>query len=349
MAHRELLFSDVVRQVLDESGYDLTKRQQLYNNKVGMYVAADRDPPQSVSLEEWAVNQALEKQNKDLLFNYISIANRLSHSLNFCGPSTSVDTMSSSSLTAIHLACQGLTRGDCRLAVVGGINLLSKLKYVLLSHANLVGQSPLSRSFGRGDGFIPGEAIGAALLKPLVEAISDGDKILAVIKSTSIAHAGRALYYGAPVKSTQIELIRDAIRRAGISANTIGYVEAAAHGSTEADSTELAALANVFDGHVLRKLPIGSVETNVGHAEIASAMPRLTKVILQMQSQNLFPTIKADSSNRELAFGKTPFYLQTELDEWSASVIGSPRRALLNSFGAGGAYASMILEEHLQS
>lgn len=148
-----------------------------------------------------------------------------------------VNSACSSFLTAIHLACESLKHENCSMALAGGINLtLDVSKYEALQQAKMLGRGNLSKSFGDGDGYIPGEGVGAVLLKPLSLARKDGDHIHAVIKSHFINHSGERQMYTAPDPKQQSQLIIDSIERSGIDPETIGYVKSAVNGSELGDS-----------------------------------------------------------------------------------------------------------------
>lgn len=241
------------------------------------------------------------------------------------------------------------------MAVAGGINLLSPEKYIGLSQVGILGSHAKSRSFADGDGFLPAECVGTVLLKPLSMAIQDNDIILAAIKSTSVSHAGRANRYTVANPVAQAQLIEDSLKRAGVHPRTISHVEAAANGSALGDSIEFSALTKIF-----RKFSsdnqfcsIGSVKSNIGHAEAASGISQLIKVVLQLKHAQLVPFIKSECTNPHVNFHETPFYLQEKTEHWKrpiAQIEGKsqewPRRAMINSFGAGGAYVNVIVEEY---
>ncbi|MCK4840518.1 MAG: amino acid adenylation domain-containing protein, partial [Methylococcales bacterium] len=238
-------------------------------------------------------------------------------------------------------------------AIAGGINLtIHPKKYLGLSSAQIVGSHPDSTSFGDGDGYIPAETVGAVLLKPLAAAIADNDTILAVIKSTAINHGGQSNGYSVPNSSAQTDLIVGNFARAEIDPRTISYVESAANGSPLGDAIELKALTAGFQQYTAEQqfCAIGSAKANIGHAEAASGMSQLIKVVLQLQHQQLVPTIKAEPLNPEISFEQTPFYLQRQLEPWYRPIIDGQgeclRLATVSSFGAGGSNAHLIVEEY---
>lgn len=283
------------------------------------------------------------------------IANRISHFFNLTGPSMGVTTACSSSLSAIHLACESLKLNSCSMAIAGGVNLtLEPSKYDALERANLLEQGSESKSFGTGTGLMPGEGVGAVLLKPLSKAVADSDHIYGVIKSSALCHSGGRQMYTAPDPKQQAKLMAASISKAGINPETISYVESAANGSVLGDPIEVIALTNAFSQYTGKKrfCALGSVKSNLGHLEAASGMSQLTKVLLQMERETLVPTINAKPQNPNISLEETAFYLQEKTEYWerlkdteTGDII--PRRSMINSFGAGGAYANLIVEEYI--
>ncbi len=343
------LFLETVWNLLEDKGYTQETLQHQYQSKVGVYVGA-------MYQQYHYFNSDPMTQSMISVSSYSSIANRVSYYFNLQGPSMAIDTACSSSAIAIHAACESLIKGECQLAIAGGVNLsIHPNKYLGLSQMQIIGSHPNSRSFGIGDGFLPAEGVGAVLLKPLFKAIQDGDSILAIIKSTAINHGGRSNAFYVPNPNAQAQLFEDNFKKSGIDPRTISYVEAAANGTVLGDTIEITALHKAFKKFTADQqfCAIGSVKSNIGHAEAASGISQLTKVILQMQHQQLVPTIKADPLNPNISFDNTPFYLQRELQEWKRPVVTIdgdeqevPRRATVSSFGAGGSNAHLIIEEY---
>ncbi len=293
--------------------------------------------------------------------SYASIANRVSYFFDFRGPSMALDTMCSSSLTAIHLACESLRRGECDTAVAGGVNLSTHPdKYRQLSLARFLSTDGRCRSFGAdGDGYVPGEGAGAILLKPLDAALRDGDTVHAIIRGSAVNHGGRTNGYTVPSTRSQSAAITAAMHRAGVGAEDIGYVEAHGTGTALGDPIEVAALAEAFhdEDHVdadpgtavvldeSRRIPIGSVKSGIGHLESAAGIAAVTKVILQMRHRTLVPSLHAERLNPDVDLEDSPFRLQRELSEWTPRGDVRPRWiAGVSSFGAGGSNAHLILE-----
>jgi thioesterase domain-containing protein/3-oxoacyl-(acyl-carrier-protein) synthase/acyl carrier protein len=348
------LFLETVWNLLERAGYTRERLSEHYQGRVGVYVGA--------MYQQYHLLQAdIVKEAATAISSYGSIANRVSHFFNLFGPSVAIDTMCSSAAMAIHLACESLHKKECEMAIAGGVNLsLHPKKYLGLSLTKIIGSDFNRRSFGAGDGLFPAEGVGAVLLKPLAEAIRMRDPILAVIKSTATNHCGRSNGYCIPNPKAQARLIADNFRKSGIEPRTISYIEAAATGSPLGDPIEISALKNVFgvslgDNSSRKYCAMGSVKSNIGHAEAASGISQLTKVVLQLQHQQLVPTIKADPLNPNINLDNSPFYLQQELQDWKRPLLKNngyeqeqeyPRRATVSSFGAGGTNVHLIVEEY---
>ncbi|MGP4086981.1 KS-MAT linker domain-containing protein, partial [Streptomyces sp. KR55] len=213
----------------------------------------------------------------------------------------------------------------------------------------LLGTHPGARSFRDGDGYLPAEAVGAVLLKPLDAALRDGDTVLAVLKSTSSLHGGRSNGFMTPSHRTQVATMRRALERAGAEPGSIGYVESAANGSAFSDEVELRALREVFAG-VTTPVPVGAVKSNLGHPEAASGIAQLTKVVLQLQHGQIAPLVGAGTANPRLDLDGSPLELCDRLTDWEprggtdTGGPSQPRRALINCVAAGGSHVSMVVE-----
>ena len=238
--------------------------------------------------------------------SYASIANRVSYCFNFQGPSIALDTMCSSSLTAIHLACDSIRKGESDLAVAGGVNVsIHPHKYLMLSHSKFFSSDGRCRSFGAGgDGYVPGEGVGAVLLKPLRKAVTDGDHIYAVIKGSSINHGGKTNGYTVPNPNAQAQLIGDAFKRAKVNPRTISYIEAHGTGTSLGDPIEITGLMKAFREYTPDRqfCAIGSAKSNIGHLESAAGIAGITKVLLQMRHKQLVAVAPFGNPESEYQF-----------------------------------------------
>ena len=259
------------------------------------------------------------------------------------------------SLTAIHLACEAIRAGQCQQAIAGGVNLyLHPSKYVSLCMTRMLSTDGKCRAFGEGgDGFVPGEGVGAILLKPLSLALADGDHVYGLIKGTAVNHGGRTNGYTVPNPAAQADLIVQALQQSAIDPRTLSYLEAHGTGTALGDPIEIAGLAKAFAATATETVSegicsVGSVKTNIGHLEAAAGIAGITKVLLQMKHRQLAPSLHADQLNSNITFEGTPFRVQRRLEEWRvAGIDSSPRRAGISSFGAGGANAFVVIEEFI--
>jgi acyl transferase domain-containing protein len=345
---KELLFLEMAWLLFENAGYSRASLQSGGKADVGVFVG---------SMPGTHNHFGRHSQRNPILPPVFtsSLAQRVSGFFDFSGPSLVIDTQSSSSLTAVHLACESLRRGECSMAVAGGVSLLYPELFELFSQAGVIGSRLDSRSFSDGDGLLLAEGAGAVLLKPLSLAEAEGDNVMALVRATAINHAGRARAGMAPNLSAQVQLFKDVLAKAEVDPRSISYVESAANGSAVADQIELAALSRAFGEQSADRqfCALGSVKSNMGHAEAASGISQLSKAVLQLQHRKLVPLFKTERLNPNMRLDTSPFFLQTELRDWHRPVIDvagqlceQPRRAMVNSFGAGGAYASAVVEEY---
>lgn len=343
---QERLFLETVWETIEDAGYS---KEAIGQNRVGVYVGAMWG-----QYELYGVNSNGAGIPSS---SFASIANRVSYFFNFQGPSMSLDTMCSSSLTAIHLASEELRKGALDVAIAGGVNVsVHPNKYLALSQGNFASTDGRCRSFGEGgDGYVPGEGVGAVLLKPLQKALQDGDQIYAIIKASTINHGGKTNGYTVPNPLAQSELILEALNKAKIAPSSIAYIETHGTGTSLGDPIEINGLVRAFenakqqDGLLGKQsCPIGSVKSNIGHLESAAGIAAVTKVLLQLKHQQLVPSLHAERLNPHIDFQSTPFFVQTSLVDWKR-IEGQTRRVGISSFGAGGANAHLILEEFVAS
>lgn len=341
---QERLFLQCVYETVEDAGYT----KESIEREVAVYVGVMYSEYQLYGI--W---HPMREDRVGLSSNPSSIANRVSYFFNFHGPSIALDTMCSSSLTALHLACDTLKQGKCALAIAGGINLsLHPSKYLLLSQGRFVSSHGRCESFGLGgDGYVPAEGVGAALLKPLARAIADGDQIYGIVKGSAINHGGKTNGYSVPSPQAQAEVIKEALKEARVDPRRISYVEAHGTGTFLGDPIEIAGLTNAFEEFTQDKqfAAIGSAKSNIGHAESAAGMAGLTKVLLQMKYGQLVPSLYSKELNPNIDFSQTPFFVQQELKAWADTLVDGkpyPRLAAISAFGAGGSNAHVLIEEY---
>ncbi|MEH2283680.1 MAG: beta-ketoacyl synthase N-terminal-like domain-containing protein [Nostoc sp.] len=275
-------------------------------------------------------------------------ATRVSYKLNLKGPSLNVQTACSTSLVAVHSACQGLLNYECDMALAGGISIesLEKQGY-FYQEGSITSPDGHCRAFdANAQGTIFGDGVGIVVLKRLEDALADGDCIHAVIKGSAINNDGAAkVGYTAPSVSGQAEVIAEAQAIAGVAPETITYIEAHGTGTALGDPIEISALKKAFAARTKQKgfCAIASVKTNIGHLNTAAGVTGLIKTVLALKHQQIPPSLHFENPNPEIDFANSPFYVNTKLSEWKTN--GTPRRAGVSSFGIGGTNAHVILEE----
>ncbi|MGE4043444.1 MAG: SDR family NAD(P)-dependent oxidoreductase [Acetobacteraceae bacterium] len=337
----ERLFLETCWEALENAGYTRSRLSRDPARAIGVYAGVMYGEYQLLAAARAAGQQAVAGSSP-----YWSVANRISYHMNLNGPSMAVDSACSSSLTAIHLACQAIASGECTAAIAGGVNLsLHPLKYVGLSQGRFAATDGRCHSFAAGgDGYVPGEGVGAVVLKPLSAAIADGDFIHAVIRGWAANHGGKTNGYTVPNPVQQAGVISTALQRAGVAAETVSYIEAHGTGTALGDPIEVAGLSAAFGDAVPRQsCALGSVKANIGHLEAAAGIAGLTRVVLQLRHRTLTPTHRHGPPNPNIDFAATPFRLQEVTEPWTGA---APLRAGISSFGAGGANAHLLVEEY---
>lgn len=351
MDPQERLFLQCVFSTFEDAGYTRAHVSEAYANEVGVFAGVMYSEYQLYALSE-------AKQSTLLPGNSSSIANRVSYFFNFNGPSMVVDTMCSSSLSTLHLACQSLRQGESKLAIAGGVNVsVHPNKFLMLAQGNFASTNGRCVSFGSGgDGYVPSEGVGAVLLKKLSQAVADNDHIYGVIKGSAINHGGKTNGFTVPNPKAQANVIKKALDNAGVSARDISYIEAHGTGTSLGDPIEIAGLIKAFKLFTKEEqfCAIGSVKSNIGHCESASGVAGLTKVLLQFKYEKLVPSLHSESLNPNINFSQTPFKVQQHLEEWKSTkrtlngkTSVETRKAGLSSFGAGGSNAHVIVEEYI--
>ncbi len=274
-------------------------------------------------------------------------ATRVSYKLNLKGPSINIQTSCSTSLVAVHSACQGLLNYECDMALAGGICITSLQKEgYFYEQGGITSPDGHCRAFdASSQGTIFGNGVGLVVLKRLEDAIDDGDYIHAVIKGSAINNDGAAkVGYTAPSVGGQAEVVAEAQAIASVSPETVTYIEAHGTGTALGDPIEISALKKVF-ARTNKKgfCAIASVKTNVGHLNIAAGVTGLIKTVLALKHKQIPPSLHFETPNPEIDFANSPFYVNTKLTDWESN--GTPRRAGVSSFGIGGTNAHVILEE----
>ncbi|MFD7550890.1 SDR family NAD(P)-dependent oxidoreductase [Streptomyces sp. NPDC059816] len=350
MDPHERLFLETAWQTVEDAGYTPEELGRQTDGAVGVFAGVMWNDYQLHAIEE------LARDNPQIVASTFSlITNRVSYAFDFRGPSVSLDTACSSSLTTIHLACEAIRRGECRAALAGGVNLsLHPFKYLRLAENNLLSTDGRCRVFGAGaDGYVPGEGVGAVMLRPLAEAEAAGDHIYGVIRGSAVQHSGRTSGFAVPSPDAQGRVVLEALRRADVDAETITSIEAHGAGTTLGDQIEIASLTKAYRRSTDRRgfCAVGSLKSNVGHLEAAAGIAALTKVLLSMRHRTIVPTLHTERLNQEIPFDDSPFYVARERRDWPRVTeprtgLPAPRRAGISAFGFGGANVHMVVEEY---
>ncbi|GAB3227153.1 hypothetical protein GCM10027447_17980 [Glycomyces halotolerans] len=331
MDPQERLFLQTAWHALEHAGYTPSRLRETTDRRVGVFTASMYNDYPYLGGDDTATGSA-----------FAGIANRASYFFDLTGPSMTVDTMCSGSLTAIHLAVASLRSGECRAALAGGVNLtLHPQKYAQLRERGMLAPGGRCRSFSAdADGFVPGEGVGAVVLKPLAAARADGDRVLAVIEGSAVRHGGRTTGYTVPDPDSQRELIEAAMREAGVTAADIGYVETHGTGTALGDPVEYEGLQAAYAPHTgPGTVPFGSLKSFIGHLEGAAGIASLTKAVLQMRHRTLPPSLHADRLNPAIDWDAGALRLQREAADWP----DRPLRTAVSGYGAGGAGAHLIV------
>ncbi|MDG9667724.1 SDR family NAD(P)-dependent oxidoreductase [Hahella sp. CR1] len=286
--------------------------------------------------------QAMLLNDKDFL------STRIAYKLGLTGPAVGVQTACSTSLMAVHLACQSLLAGDCDLALAGGASVQLPQHGGFRSQSGMI-LSPRGqcRAFDtEADGTAVGSGAGLVALKRLDDALENGDRVLAVIRATAANNDGRRkVGFTAPSVQGQAEVIREAQLTANIDPRSIQYVEAHGTGTHLGDPIEIEALARAFDiapgGG--RRCAIGSVKTNIGHLDAAAGVAGLIKTVLCLHYETLPPSLHCQQPNPQIDWLRTPFRVCSETESWPRG--DAPRIAAVSAFGMGGSNVHAILEE----
>ncbi|PHM28005.1 type I polyketide synthase [Xenorhabdus budapestensis] len=283
------------------------------------------------------------------------IPNRISFYLDLKGPSVPVDTACSSSLVALSYAVQSIQSGDCEAAFVGGVSyLFSHTYFVAFSQAGMLSRTGSCKTFDKqADGYVRGEGAGMLLIKPLEKALADNDRIYGIIDAVAVNHGGSVATITSPSAYAQANVIRKALQKANISANSISYIESHGTGTPKGDPIEVNGLKRAFRAHAKEcgetlgtaYCVLSGSKANVGHLESASGMVGLIKGLLSIQKKRLLPMLHFNELNPKIALEESPFRILTKECDWQPS-NGGIRRFGVSSFGFGGVNAHAIISEY---
>jgi malonyl CoA-acyl carrier protein transacylase len=345
------IFLECAEEALENAGYN----PDTYRGLIGVYAGS--------GMNTYLMNNVHPNQQFSAIRTFLESSNNLqvrlangadflttcvSYKLNLTGPSVNIQTACSTSLVAVHNACQSLQYGECNIALAGGISITVPQKVGYLYQEDMIcAPDGHCRAFdAKAQGTVFGSGCGIVVLKLLSQALEDGDQIHAVIKGSAINNDGALkVGYTAPSVEGQTQVVSEALARANVEAKTISYVEAHGTGTQMGDPIEIMALTQAFRQNTPENgfCAVGSVKTNIGHLIEASGISGLIKTVLALKYKQLPPSLHFFKPNPNIDFGNSPFYVNTALSEWQTN--GTPRRAGVNSFGMGGTNAHVILEQ----
>ncbi len=274
-----------------------------------------------------------------------AVPGRISYLLGWRGPSIAIDTACSSSLVALDLAVTGLRKGDCKIAICGGVNVIHhQLNHIVFSQAGMLSPDGRCKTFDdSADGYARSEGCGVLILKRFSDAKRDGDRILALIRGTAVRQDGESGGLTVPNSLAQEAVMRAALQNSSLQPADIQYVEAHGTGTSLGDPIEMASITRVFsESHTTANpVVVGSLKTNLGHMEAAAGVGGIIKTALQLHQAQVYPHLHLDTPSSRIPWSTSPVTIPTRGSPWRAPV----RRAIVNSFGFAGTIASAVLEQ----
>jgi len=339
---QQRLLLECAWEVLENAGYD----PESYRGLIGIYAGQSMN----TYLFNLCSNEDVRKSLDDF---QIGIGNdkdflttRIAYKLNLKGPCVTVQTACSTSLVAVHLACQSLLDGQCDMALAGGVSLrIPQRSGYLYQPDGISSPDGHCRAFdARAAGCVGGSGMGLVALKRLEDALSDRDNIHAVIKGSAVNNDGSfKIGYTAPSIDGQASVIAEAMAMARISPEQLTYIEAHGTGTALGDPVEVAALTQAFRRSTDKCgfCAVGAVKTNIGHLDAAAGIAGLIKTVLALKNRMIPPSLHFEIPNPQIDFARSPFYVNTKLCEWKTN--GGPPCAGVSSFGIGGTNAHVIL------
>jgi phthiocerol/phenolphthiocerol synthesis type-I polyketide synthase E len=341
MNPQQRIFMECAWEALETAGYDPGR----YSGRVGVFAGSATNGYLGGYLagtDEISGLQSMVGNDPDYL------ATRIAYKFNLSGPALTLQTACSTSLVAVHQACQSLIGHECDMALAGGIALLlPQTEGYLYVEGSINSPDGHCRAFSdQAEGTVPGNGAGVVTLKRLDDALADGDRVLAVIKGSAINNDGALkIGYTAPSQEGQAAVIADALAMAEVTPASIAYLETHGTATTLGDPIEIAALTQAFREHTEQTgfCRIGSVKSNIGHLGAAAGVASLIKTVLALQHEAIPPSLHCACTNPRIDFASSPFRVATQLTPWPRG--GTPRRAGVSSFGIGGTNAHVIVEE----
>lgn len=339
------IFLECAWEALESAGYD----PEGYNGSIGVFAGCGMN---QYILQNVIANQHMAKLISERQLQVFSdkdfLSTRVSYKLNLKGPSFDIQTACSTSLVAVHVACQNLLDYQCDMALSGGAYIqLPRVGGFLHSDGDMRSPDGYCRAFDAdANGTVFGDGVGVVILKRLQDALNDHDTIFAVIAGSAVNNDGaNKVGFSAPSVDGQASVISMAHMMADVHPDSISYIEAHGTGTSIGDPIEVKALTKAFRAHTDKKqyCAIGSIKSNIGHLDAASGVTGLIKTALCIYNRQIPPSLHYKQPNPELKLGTSPFYVNTKLVDWNTDKF--PRRAGVSSFGVGGTNAHVIVEQ----
>lgn len=343
---QQRLFIECAWQALEQAGYP----PAVTDVRIGLYAGITGNSYQYQYIEpnKTELLSTIGAYRLSLLSDKDYVTTRTAYTLNLTGPTMTIQAACSTSLVAVHVACQSLLNFECDMVLAGGVSIIFPQKRgYLYQEGMIMSKDGHCRAFdARAQGIAAGCGVGVVLLKRLDEALADGDTIHAVIRGSAVNNDGAdKVGYTAPSIKGQTEVILEAQAAAGIHPDEISYIEAHGTGTLLGDPIEIQALTQAFRANTQRQgyCAVGSVKTNIGHPDIAAGIAGLIKTVLALKHRQLPPNLHFERPNPHIDFAKSPFFVNDRLRNWEVNV---PQRcAGVNSFGIGGTNAHLIVAE----
>jgi acyl transferase domain-containing protein/acyl carrier protein len=343
------IFLECAWEALENAGYDPDR----YPGRIGVFAGAGlHSYLQHILASSPDSIRFLGDLQRSIAIDKDFLTTRVSYKLNLKGPSISVQTACSTSLVAVHLGCQSLLNGDSDMVLAGGVSIrMRQIAGYLYQEGAILSPDGHCRAFdSMAQGTVTGSGAGIVVLKRLADALSDGDRIHAVITASCVNNDGsNKIGYTAPSVDGQAAVIAEAQAMAGVTGDEVTYVETHGTGTSLGDPIEVAALTRAFRRTTQNKnfCAIGSLKTNIGHLDAAAGVAGLIKVALALENRTLPPSLNFQKPNPAIDFANSPLYVKQKLSEWQPA--NGRRVAGVSSFGIGGTNAHVVLEEALRA
>ena len=340
------LFHECTWSALEDAGY----APGSYDGLIGLFAGASHN----FNWEAYTIVTGKKNKIGSFMSGYLTVKDFLctliSYKLNLKGPGIIVNSACSTSLVAVHMACQAILNGECDMALAGG-TAVSKAGGTGYVFQEGIIHSPDGhcRAFAAAArGTVSGDGVGLVVLKRLEDAVADRDHIYAVVKGSAVNNDGiRKVGYTAPSIEGQVDVIKMAQQVAEVEPESIGYIETHGTGTNLGDPVEMEALKIAFATDKKKYCGIGAVKSNIGHCDTAAGIAGFIKAVLALIHRQIPPTLHFEKPNPGIRLDDSPFYINAALKDWEDN--GAVRRAGVSSFGIGGTNAHVILEEWLAS